>query len=81
MKEEVNKYGKPQKKESDRNPGNKKSLKSNKKYNRRPLQQTVLCASCFNNTLWRGSILVKSAWYPGCPVSVPEWRTLSQDLG
>jgi hypothetical protein len=28
------------KKESNRNPGNKKFLKSNKKYSRKPLQQT-----------------------------------------
>jgi hypothetical protein len=40
IKEELNKDGKPQKKESNRNPENKKSLQSNKKHSGRPLQQT-----------------------------------------
>jgi hypothetical protein len=33
-------FGKPQKKESNRNPGKKKSLESNKKHSGRPFQQT-----------------------------------------
>jgi hypothetical protein len=33
-------YGKPQKKQSSKNPGNEKSLYSNKTHSRRPLQQT-----------------------------------------
>jgi hypothetical protein len=38
-------YGKPQKKESNRNPGNKKSLKSKKtpKQSVRPLHHTTTC--------------------------------------
>jgi hypothetical protein len=41
MKEELNKgMEKPQKKEQNRNPGNKKFLKSNKKFSGKPLQQT-----------------------------------------
>jgi hypothetical protein len=41
VKEELNKHMENfRKKESNRNPGNKKSLCSNKKHNGRPLQQT-----------------------------------------
>jgi DsbC/DsbD-like thiol-disulfide interchange protein len=41
MKEEFNRYGKPQeKKDSNRNSENKKFMSSNKKYRGKPLQQT-----------------------------------------